>query len=41
MSQPQDSTARQHEKHRRRKKLAKWRAKQAEKAAATPATKKA
>jgi hypothetical protein len=33
MSAPQDSTARQHEKRRRRRKLAKWRAKQAEKAA--------
>lgn len=39
MSSPQDSTARQHEMHRRRRKLAKWRKKQAEKAAAAPAKK--
>lgn len=40
MSAPQDSTARQHEKRRRRRKLAKWRAKQAEKAAPATSAKK-
>jgi|GEM_PF-3583840 len=37
----QNSTARQHEMRRRRNKLAKWRAKQAEKVVAAPPAKKA
>ncbi len=40
MSQPQDPTRRKHEKARRTKKLANWRAKQAAKPAAKPAAKK-
>lgn len=37
MSAPQEGTRRKHEKRRRTRKLAVWRAKQAEKAAAKPA----